>query len=29
MEISAPALDATLASLHLGVSVLDPARSRS
>jgi ATP-dependent helicase/nuclease subunit A len=29
MEISAPALDAALASLHLGVSVLDPARSRS
>nr|WP_246666834.1 double-strand break repair helicase AddA [Bradyrhizobium guangdongense] len=29
MEISAPALDAALASLHLGVSVLDPARGRS
>lgn len=29
MEISAPALDAALASLHLGVSVLDPARSHS
>ena len=29
MEISAPALDAELASYHLGVSVLDPARSRS
>ena len=29
MEISAPALDAALASLHVGVSVLDPARSRS
>ncbi|MBB4366494.1 ATP-dependent helicase/nuclease subunit A [Bradyrhizobium sp. CIR18] len=29
MEISAPALDAALASLHLGVSILDPARSRS
>jgi ATP-dependent helicase/nuclease subunit A len=29
MEILAPALDAALASLHLGVSVLDPARSRS
>ena len=29
MEISAPALDAALASYHLGVSALDPARSRS
>lgn len=29
MEISAPALDAALASLHLNVSVLDPARGRS
>jgi ATP-dependent helicase/nuclease subunit A len=29
MEISAPALDAALASLHVGVSVLDPARGRS
>ena len=29
MEISASALDAALASLHLGVSVLDPARSHS
>ncbi|MGY8676817.1 double-strand break repair helicase AddA [Bradyrhizobium sp. UFLA05-153] len=29
MEISAPALDAALASLHVGVSVLDPARRRS
>jgi ATP-dependent helicase/nuclease subunit A len=29
MEISAPALDAALASLHLAVSVLDPARGRS
>jgi len=29
MEISAPALDAALASLHLTVSVLDPARGRS
>jgi ATP-dependent helicase/nuclease subunit A len=29
MEISPSALDAALASLHLGVSVLDPARSRS
>jgi ATP-dependent helicase/nuclease subunit A len=29
MEISAPALDAALASLHVGVSELDPARSRS
>ncbi|MBR0824763.1 double-strand break repair helicase AddA [Bradyrhizobium manausense] len=29
MEISASALDAALASLHLSVSVLDPARSRS
>jgi ATP-dependent helicase/nuclease subunit A len=29
MEISAPALDAALASLHAGVSVLDPARGRS
>jgi ATP-dependent helicase/nuclease subunit A len=29
MEISAPALDAALASLHLSVSVLDPARGRS
>lgn len=29
MEISASALDAALASLHVGVSVLDPARSRS
>lgn len=29
MEISAAALDAALASLHVGVSVLDPARSRS
>jgi ATP-dependent helicase/nuclease subunit A len=28
-EISAPALDAALASLHLAVSELDPARSRS
>ncbi len=29
MEISAPALDAALASYHLGVTALDPARSRS
>jgi ATP-dependent helicase/nuclease subunit A len=29
MEISAPALDAALASFHLGVTALDPARSRS
>jgi ATP-dependent helicase/nuclease subunit A len=29
MEISAPALDAALASYHVGVSELDPARSRS
>jgi ATP-dependent helicase/nuclease subunit A len=29
MEISASALDAALASYHLGVSALDPARSRS
>lgn len=29
MEISASALDAALASLHVGVSVLDPARGRS
>jgi ATP-dependent helicase/nuclease subunit A len=29
MEISAPALDAALASHHAGVSELDPARSRS
>ncbi|MGV7216577.1 double-strand break repair helicase AddA [Bradyrhizobium sp. UFLA05-112] len=29
MEISAPALDAALASLHVGVSILDPARRRS
>lgn len=29
MEISAPALDAALASLHVDVSVLDPARGRS
>ena len=29
MEISAPALDAELASYHLGVTALDPARSRS
>jgi ATP-dependent helicase/nuclease subunit A len=29
MEISAPALDAALASLHVGVSELDPARRRS
>jgi len=29
MEISTPALDAALASLHLGVTALDPARSRS
>ncbi|MEO6840091.1 MAG: double-strand break repair helicase AddA [Bradyrhizobium sp.] len=29
MEISAPALDAALASYHVGVSALDPARSRS
>jgi ATP-dependent helicase/nuclease subunit A len=29
MEISDPALDAALASLHVGVSVLDPARRRS
>ena len=29
MEISAPALDAELASHHLGVTALDPARSRS
>jgi ATP-dependent helicase/nuclease subunit A len=29
MEISVPALDAALASLHVGVSVLDPARGRS
>lgn len=29
MEISAHALDAALASLHLNVSVLDPARGRS
>jgi ATP-dependent helicase/nuclease subunit A len=29
MEISAPALDAALASLQLSVSVLDPARGRS
>jgi ATP-dependent helicase/nuclease subunit A len=28
-EISAPALDAALASVHVGVSELDPARSRS
>jgi len=29
MEISAPALDAALASYHLGVTALDPARSHS
>jgi ATP-dependent helicase/nuclease subunit A len=29
MEISVPALDAALASYHVGVSELDPARSRS
>jgi ATP-dependent helicase/nuclease subunit A len=29
MEISAPALDAALASYHVGVTELDPARSRS
>jgi ATP-dependent helicase/nuclease subunit A len=29
MEISAPALDAARASYHLGVTALDPARSRS
>ncbi len=29
MEISAPALEAELASYHLGVTVLDPAGSRS
>ena len=29
MEISAPALEAELASYHLGVTELDPARSRS
>jgi ATP-dependent helicase/nuclease subunit A len=29
MEISAPALDTELASYHLGVTVLDPARARS
>jgi ATP-dependent helicase/nuclease subunit A len=29
MEISAPALDAALASLHVGVSELDPTRRRS
>jgi ATP-dependent helicase/nuclease subunit A len=29
MEISAPALDAALASYHLGVTALDPARTRS
>jgi ATP-dependent helicase/nuclease subunit A len=29
MEIPAPALDAALASLHVGVSELDPARRRS
>jgi ATP-dependent helicase/nuclease subunit A len=29
MEISAPALEAELASYHLGVTALDPARSRS
>ncbi len=29
MEISAPALDAALASYHVGVTKLDPARSRS
>ena len=29
MEISAPALEAELASHHLGVTALDPARSRS
>ncbi|CAN7639846.1 double-strand break repair helicase AddA [Bradyrhizobium sp. LjRoot220] len=29
MEIPAPALDAALASYHLGVTALDPARSRS
>ncbi|MGE9008250.1 double-strand break repair helicase AddA [Leptospira interrogans] len=29
MEISAPALDAALASYHLGVTALDPAGSRS
>jgi ATP-dependent helicase/nuclease subunit A len=29
MEISAPALDAALASYHLDVTALDPARSRS
>ena len=29
MEISAPALDAELASYHLGVTALDPAGSRS
>ena len=29
MEISTPALDAALASYHLGVTALDPARSRS
>ena len=29
MEISVPALDAALASYHLGVTALDPARTRS
>ena len=29
MEISVPALDATLASLQVGVSVLDPASTHS